>query len=350
MLLQGDPVPSFTQYCNTDWKHYSFDMAAGRYIILLFCPSIQTETTQIALNNLASLKELRQQARIEVFIVSADRNDRDSCDLRNYEDTAFFLFDADLKVHNLFGVASDQLMWVVVDPMLRVKKILPYNQNSFETVKYFVLNAPPYQDGPIPALLLDSVLEAEFCQTLINYFNQQSPIPSGILTQNAQGKAVTTASRSFKRRYDCILKEPSLVRNLQARIIRRVVPEIKKSFQCEVTGMDRMIVSCYDSADLGCFAPHRDNTVAGARHRLFAISINLNNDFDGGDLFFPEFSARGFCPSPGGAIIFSSALLHAVRPVTAGRRYACLPFVFNEASITYAKEQDAKLSNHQARG
>lgn len=150
MLLQGDPVPSFTQCCNTDWKHYSFDMAAGRYIILLFCPSIQTETTQIALNNLASLKELRQQARIEVFIVSADRNDRDSCDLRKYEDTAFFLFDADLKVHNLFGIASDQFTWVVVDPMLRVKKVLPYNQNSFETVKYFVLNAPPLPRWPNP--------------------------------------------------------------------------------------------------------------------------------------------------------------------------------------------------------
>jgi len=32
----------------------------------------------------------------------------------------------------------------------------------------------------------------------------------------------------------------------------------------------------------------------------------------------------------GGALVFSCSLLHAVTPMTRGRRYACLPFVYDD--------------------
>ncbi|WP_374195568.1 2OG-Fe(II) oxygenase [Gluconobacter sp. P1D12_c] len=89
-----------------------------------------------------------------------------------------------------------------------------------------------------------------------------------------------------------------------------------------------MLISSYDATDKGFFDAHRDNTVPSSAHRQFAVSLTLNDDYAGGELIFPEFGPQTFRPNAGGAVIFSCALLHAVQPVTSGRRYACLPFVY----------------------
>jgi predicted 2-oxoglutarate/Fe(II)-dependent dioxygenase YbiX len=72
--------------------------------------------------------------------------------------------------------------------------------------------------------------------------------------------------------------------------------------------------------------------VAATAHRRFAVSINLNDDFDGGGVSFPEYSPRPFKPPAGGALVFSCAMMHAVSPMVRGRRLACLPFVYDEAA------------------
>ena len=62
------------------------------------------------------------------------------------------------------------------------------------------------------------------------------------------------------------------------------------------------------------------------------MSINLNDDFDGGEVSFPEYGPRSFKPPPGGAVVFSCSLLHAVSQVTRGKRYAFLPFLYDDAA------------------
>lgn len=84
-----------------------------------------------------------------------------------------------------------------------------------------------------------------------------------------------------------------------------------------------------------CFFDSTPNTLGaaatrGTAHRRFAVSINLNSDFDGGDLNFPGYGPRRFKPPAGGAIICSCSLMHAVSRVTRGSRYAFLPFLFDE--------------------
>jgi predicted 2-oxoglutarate/Fe(II)-dependent dioxygenase YbiX len=107
--------------------------------------------------------------------------------------------------------------------------------------------------------------------------------------------------------------------------------------------MDRYIVACYDADVGGHFHRHRDNVNAGARHRRFALSINLNNDFEGGDLIFPEFGRRTYRPPVGGAIVFSCGALHQVLPVTRGRRFAFLAFLYGEDDARERKTNNAKL-------
>lgn len=348
MILPGDPAPLFLQKADTDWGRYSFDMAAGRYSLLIFMPSVQSPPSAFGTEAFSSLTEKRKNNILEIFCVagSSERGSSSCADPVSRDNIV--VFDDDQTVHRLYNVDSDQVLWVLVDPMLRIKQVLPDSPEVAKYLNQWLDHAPRFQNGPIPALMLDDVLEPQFCQALVSYYHSQPQNFSGILTRDSEGAAVQAVRQSFKRRHDCVLRDEALVRGLQARIIRRVVPEIRKSFQCTVTGMDRMIVGCYDAAELGGFGPHRDNTVKGAFHRLFAISLNLNKDFKGGELVFPEFSDQGFCPPAGGALIFSSALMHAVRPVTEGKRYACLPFAFNEDSLAYARSQEGMTEHKSA--
>jgi predicted 2-oxoglutarate/Fe(II)-dependent dioxygenase YbiX len=136
----------------------------------------------------------------------------------------------------------------------------------------------------------------------------------------------------FKRRRDVSIDDPSLQNELRARIGRRLVPEVAKVFQFHATRIERYIVACYDAADGGYFRPHRDNETLGTAHRKFACSINLNAEaFEGGDLRFPEFGRRTYRPPTGGAVVFACGLQHEATPVTRGRRYAFLPFLYDEA-------------------
>jgi predicted 2-oxoglutarate/Fe(II)-dependent dioxygenase YbiX len=95
------------------------------------------------------------------------------------------------------------------------------------------------------------------------------------------------------------------------------------------TTFERYLIACYDAADGGVFRPHRDNNTIGTAARQFACSINLNDDFDGGDLRFAEYGPATYRPPLGGAAVFSCSLLHEATPVTRGRRYAFLPFLYD---------------------
>ena len=112
--------------------------------------------------------------------------------------------------------------------------------------------------------------------------------------------------------------------------MRRVLPEIARVHCFKVTRMERFLVGCYTAEDGGHFRAHRDNTTSGTAHRRFAVSVNLNADFDSGEASFPEYGPRSYKPPPGGAVVFSCSLLHAVSRVTRGRRYAFLPFLYDE--------------------
>jgi predicted 2-oxoglutarate/Fe(II)-dependent dioxygenase YbiX len=146
------------------------------------------------------------------------------------------------------------------------------------------------------------------------------------------GKTVEIMDDRHKVRRDVLLEDPALIKQTQLRIHRRVVPEIGKVHQFRVTRMERYLVACYAAEERGHFRAHRDNTTRGTAHRRFAVSINLNDAFEGGEIGFPEYGARSFKLPTGTACVFSCSLLHQVSPVTAGRRYAFLPFLYDDAA------------------
>jgi hypothetical protein len=142
------------------------------------------------------------------------------------------------------------------------------------------------------------------------------------------------------------VEDEKLTSVLQDRFRRRVVPEIRKAFQFEVTRMERYLVACYAAEEGGHFRAHRDNTTKGTAHRRFAVSVNLNADeYEGGDLRLPEFGPRTYRAPTGGGVVFSCSLLHEAIPVTRGKRYAFLPFLYDEAA---RKIREANLHHLEA--
>jgi hypothetical protein len=260
-----------------------------------------------------------------------------------------YFWDFDGTASRLYGViprgaapGSAQVparrLWVVLDPTLRVLRVVPFvdDQSDIPAVLAYLENLPPPSrfagfELQAPILVLPNVFEAEFCRKLIGLYEAHGGEESGFM-RDVQGKTVAVHDHRHKRRRDYLIEDPEVLKHAQARFIRRVVPEIAKVHQFKVTRMERYIVCCYAAEDGGHFSAHRDNTTKGTAHRRFAVSVNLNAEFDGGEVSFPEYGARSFKPPPGGAVVFSCSLLHAVSKVTSGKRYAFLPFLYDDAA------------------
>ena len=145
---------------------------------------------------------------------------------------------------------------------------------------------------------------------------------------------------------DCEILDQDVILATQERIKRRVVPAIQRAYQFHATRIERHIVACYDAAQGAHFRAHRDNTTLGTAHRRFAITINLNSpEYQGGEIWYPEFGPQKYKAPTGAAIVFSCSLLHEVPPVTRGKRYAFLPFLYDDPAAAIRERNRTHLGN-----
>jgi len=345
LLSPGDHAPWFHQR-STSNERYAFDTAAGRYIVLCFYGTAADQRSRDALAMVAANRMFDDQ-RACFFGVSLDPSDERERRVRESMPGIRFFWDFDGQISRLYGVAPTDAApgaqnvrlrrsWVVLDPTLRVLAIFPFDQGDHsEVFAYLERLSPPERFAGIevqaPVLILPNVFEPEFCRQLIALYDAQGGEESGFMRE-VDGKTVPSYDHGRKRRKDIVITDPELIRQTQLRVRRRIKPEIMKVHQFDATRMERYIVGCYTAEDGGHFRAHRDNTTKGTAHRRFAVSINLNEEFTGGEISFPEYGPRSFKMPPGGAVVFSCSLLHEVSKVTSGRRYAFLPFLYDDAA------------------
>ena len=127
-LLPGDPAPWFRQRCTTAHGTYTFDMAAGRHVVLFFFRSSIEPQTEADLTALKMARSVFDGRKAVVFGVSADP--ADEAERRVSEDLPGlrFFWDGDGLAGRLYGArrldgdeaAGMRPCWVVLDPMLRV--------------------------------------------------------------------------------------------------------------------------------------------------------------------------------------------------------------------------------------
>lgn len=352
-LRPGDPLPWFT-LPSTDNPRYAIHSVAGRYVLLGFIGSGGRPESQAAISAVEARRALFDDQTACFFGISVDEADLRDGRLQPSLPGIRHLFDLDGEASRKAGIlardASGQdvftCRWVLLDPMLRVMEVRPLAEADAILDRVAALPPPEAHAGAEvlpPVLVLPRVLEPELCRTLIAHYDARGGEPSGFMRE-VDGKTVGVFDPAMKRRRDCSIEDETLRTALRQRIVARIVPEILKVHHFRVTRMERYIVACYDSADLGHFGAHRDNTTAGTAHRRFAVTINLNSEeFEGGELRFPEYGQRTWRAPTGGAVVFSCSLLHQAMPVTAGRRYAFLPFLYDEAAAKQREANNARL-------
>ena len=344
-LAPGDPAPNFTQRIAPD-EGYAFHRAAGRYVVLCFLASAGDKQGAAAMDAAYARRDLFDDVRASFFGVTMDRRDDNEARLRpdqncfrDYDGTASRLYgclpvDFSPKETNV----PARRFWLVLDPMLRVLRSFPFTSDgneAAEVMAYLDSLPPPERHAGVelqaPVLFLPNVFDPGLCKRLIAQYEAHGGEESGFMRE-VGGKTVLISDPKHKRRRDHILADKAIVDETKQCIARRIVPEIAKAHQFNVTRMERFIVACYSADEEGHFNAHRDNTTKGTAHRRFAVSLNLNDDYEGGELSFPEFGPRSFKPPAGAAVVFSCSLLHQASLVTAGKRYVFLPFLYDEAA------------------
>ncbi len=356
-LAPGDPAPWFQQR-STSNERYAFDTIAGRYIVLCFYVTAGDGPGRSAIDNVLRNRHYFDDARFSFFGVSLDVRDETEQRVRASLPGIRFFWDFDGAVSRLYGALprnetaqTARRFWIVLDPTLRVLHVVPFAADGSDAVTlfdYLERLPPPARFAGIelqaPILFLPNVFEHDLCHRLIGLHQSNGGEESGVM-RDINGKTVGIQDHTFKRRKDYDIVEPDIIRETQRRVLRRVCPEILKVYSFKVTRMERYIVSCYSAEDGGHFRAHRDNTTKGTAHRRFAVSVNLNSEFEGGEVSFPEYGTRSFKAPAGGAVVFPCTLLHAVSRVTSGRRYAFLPFLYDDEAARIREANNKHLGD-----
>ncbi|HUI11959.1 MAG TPA: 2OG-Fe(II) oxygenase [Xanthobacteraceae bacterium] len=352
-IVLGDPVPWFGAPLLGDGA-FNLGVAAGRWIVLSFLGSPADPGADRELTGLLRDTHIFDEDKV-IFcgIFTAPPQD-DAPYVAMSTPAISFLADYDGAISRTFG-AAPMPRTVVLDPMLRAVADIAWDHAAghAETVHAVLRSLPAVDDSagvPLiaPALIVPRVFDFALCDFLVQVYDKIGGQDSGFLFDR-DGNTSTLVDHRLKRRNDLSILVPDLRETIRGQIVRRLIPAIERFFQFSATRMDRYIVACYDSAVGGHFHRHRDNVNAGAQHRRFAVTINLNGDYDGCDLVFPEFGRRSYRAPHGGAIVFSCGALHQVTPVTRGRRYAFLAFLYGEADAALREANNTKIVQSEFR-
>lgn len=357
-LQAGDPAPDFTAPSTVN-PSFHFNTIGGHRAVLVFLNGAERLATRQALA--ASLGSFRSKG-IHVFGVVHGPDASMDADQDGVHLPITLFRDVDGAIARRFRMVTPRAGdnpprllngAYVIDESVRVVGFQPLTPTgSLVAQLHAMLDRIPPRDPPqtvggqAPVLVVPNVIPPEFCARLIDYYSSTGGSESGFMRE-VDGRTVGIMDSRFKRRSDCIIEDTALRAEVREAINRRLCPLIFRAFNFNATRLERYLVACYDAkSGGGFFRAHRDNTTKGTAHRRFAVTINLNaDDYDGGDLRFPEYVDHRYRAPTGGAVVFGCGVLHEALPVTRGTRYALLPFLFDEDAERLRAENLSFLDN-----
>ncbi|HEY3948287.1 2OG-Fe(II) oxygenase [Phenylobacterium sp.] len=348
-LIIGEPAPWFKAPTPTN-PEFLFDTVAGRYVLLAFLPAGDNATATVAVKALAGHRELFDDEKLSAFVVT--RDPETAATARDMPGLRWFL-DLDGAISRQYRAlgpdGAEHPHWLLLDPSLRVLGHVGIGNTEMIFAALSRLKPPSDHAGvPLhaPVLTVPRIFEPELCARLIALHQADGGRFTGVMRD--VGERTVAVMDELKKRRDVLIGDEDLQALLRERMQRRLFPMIERGLGFEVTRIERYVLACYDAADEAVFHAHRDSTTQGTAHRRFACSINLNGDFEGGDLRFPEFGHKTYRPPVGGAVVFSCSLLHEATRVTRGRRYAFLPFFYDEAGAAIRAAYHARAGETEA--
>lgn len=340
-LFHGAPLPAFdVKDENGRPLRLSDDYLCGKPLLLVLLNTEDEARIRAVLGAVAARKQALDDADVAVIGFSANSNARQNRAHQHASDFHWPLpadatgqIYAGLGVHKGRGI-GDRLIWVT--PLRQIHTWFDDSDNLNDTLDTLMsqTTASPAGDMPLhpPVLLIPDVLSPSECHQLIESVESGAPLTvsppkPGEIAGDYQ---IPVYDYNRQDRVDHIIKDQTTQQFLDERIFQRVVPIVKKAFAFDITRREDLHVARYEGAREGSVVGHRDNVTAATAHRKFALSLNLNDDYDGGDVVFKEYNQAGYKSGTGAALIFSSALLHEVRETTRGVRYTLISHFFND--------------------
>jgi len=128
---------------------------------------------------------------------------------------------------------------------------------------------------------------------------------------------------NFRDNPEVLIASPA---DMQAHKIIKKYSDIAKKYHKELNGFVPEIFTT--EAYLSLWLPGTDaglhiDSHPGSEHIMYSTVVYLNDDYDGGEIYFPNQSLE-IKPSAGDMVLFPSGgheYFHGVRPVISGKRY-----------------------------
>ncbi len=329
-LTVGDRAPPIIG-ANADGRFYSQDAQAGRPVMMVALGSLEPEAAAEAFARLMAFSPLDPNLDLLALAPFSARYASAFVGLDQASERIIHVNNPGVEALAVDGEPAV----IVIDRGWRIVHVGPFTVDLARLYRdlrpRLVSEAPRICAATAPVLIIPNLLPPDACRGLIDHF-EASPHRQGLMASVADGAAAAKLDEGKKRRRDIELAGDSPSHGLILKVLAdRCAPEIKRAFQCDVVYADRILIARYDDTG-GYFLRHRDNAAPQTAFRDFAVSINLNTDeYEGGELLFPEYTEARYSPPAGGAIVFSASLLHEAAPVTRGRRYVALSFLSTAA-------------------
>ena len=323
------------------------DHLSGHSLLLAFLNGADEKASTGLLRAIAARRDALQASDCTVIAINADS---DAAANQRIRETAGFPWplacDSTGAVFASYGLHKENgagIRLVLVTPLRQIRVWFDSpmdNEKTLETIMEVLDEektadelrwAPPHA----PVLLVPNVLSPEECGKLVESFETGTPFMvrpprPGEIGGNYK---IPVYEHDRQDRVDQIIKDAETLRFLDERIFGRVTPMIKKAFAFDVTRREDLHIARYIGKRGGHEMGHRDNTSAATAYRRFALSMSLNDDYEGGGVVFKEFSPRPYRGAAGTALVFSSSLLHEVQETTSGTRYNLISHLFNEQAL-----------------
>lgn len=216
---------------------------------------------------------------------------------------------------------NNNIYILLLSPNKRIKDIFEYIDNNF--IKYLEeLDLSQYYDyNSIPYIIIENVLDNNLFDKIIEYYNE-----------NKNTEKVKLSKTKTKDR-EHIHTSKLLTNTIDNKLSRTIFPEVKKIYNYDIKFREDYKICNYDSNSSGRFHQHRD-TPHPYNHRKFAMSLLLNDDYEGGELYFPEYNIK-LKPPKNAAVIFPGILSHGVLDVTKGNRMSLITFFTTKEVESY---------------
>jgi peroxiredoxin len=342
----GDYIPNFS-LPSTAGKTLSPADLVGKSLVMFFYPKDGGEECTRQACAFRDLYGEFEKLGVLVLGISVDSEESHKAFVAANNLPFPLLSDTTGQTSKRFDVLNERITYFFT-PDFRVAKIyanvqsLNHPAEVLADAKAILLRDEPRRMiAHAPILLIPNVLPPDFRKTLIDLWETENE-ESGFMKQ-VGGKTVGLVDYNHKIRRDHFIQAGEIQTRLQSYLSGRVVPEVRKAFNYAVTRREDFRIACYDASKGGYFRPHRDNTTEGTAHRRFAMSLLLNDDYEGGFLRFPEYGKHTYRPEAGGAVVFSCSLLHEATDVTAGRRFVLLSFFYGEAEAKLREEYNKRV-------